>query len=223
MPSRVTRMSHLTLRGTGSVNTAKSDVLQRQVDPPDMNGAWCTASRRSRPAAVRGLRGSGRLIGTRIDRCPIQAIQARRVLLGCRRGRSAVPGAPDWQSERHGRLRTDQLLMSHGNENLESLISQRGAARARSLGSVVSADGDRRRSGRATSPPCRDNELSGISRGHRRYDDYKQEPASCRHVVGGTRLIQTDCDGLEYQEGTTARKKEPRPACASARESKAAG
>ena len=63
--------------------------------------------------------------------------------------------------------------MSQGNENLESLMSQRGAARAGSLGSVVSANGDRRRRGRATSPPCRDNELSGISRGHRRYDDYK--------------------------------------------------
>jgi hypothetical protein len=113
--------------------------------------------------------------------------------------------------------------MSHGNENLESFMSQRGRGESRKPWQRVSVDGDRRRSGRATSPPCRDNELSGISRGHRRYDDYKQEPASCCHVVGGTRLIQTDCDGLEYQEGTTARKKEPRPACASACESKAAG
>ena len=59
MPSRVTRMSHLTPAWYWFRQHRKSDVLQRQVDPPDMNGAWCTASRRSRPAAVRGLRGSG--------------------------------------------------------------------------------------------------------------------------------------------------------------------
>jgi hypothetical protein len=90
--------------------------------------------------------------------------------------------------------------MTHGNENLESLMSQagrgesialtahsqrlkpadrdlnlatlepssRGGRTAEALAALLSADGDRRRSGRATSPPGRDNELSGISRGHRR-------------------------------------------------------
>ena len=64
MPSRVTRMSHLTPAWHWFRRHPKSDVLQRQVDPPDVNGAWCTASRRSAGGAVPGLRGSGPSTGT---------------------------------------------------------------------------------------------------------------------------------------------------------------
>jgi len=40
--------------------------------------------------------------------------------------------------------------------------------RRRALAAWLSADGDRRRSLRAASPPGREDELSGVSRGHRR-------------------------------------------------------
>ena len=66
MHSRVTRMSHLTPAWYWFRRHPKSDVLQRQVDPPDVNSAWCTASRRSAGGAPcrHGLRGSGPSTGT---------------------------------------------------------------------------------------------------------------------------------------------------------------